>query len=378
MLTENMKANLISYKYSCRDTSPLSNAIMHPFWDWVTKFYPKWLAPNLLTFAGFLLTVLHFLILTYFNPQFDNPGSVPGWAWLLTALLVFLAHTMDGTDGKQARRTGSSSPLGELFDHGCDSWSMFFIPAALLTMCGSYSTPIRLFFLQWILLWTFLSSHWEKYITGVLFLPWAFDFAQLGVILSCILAYKFGFEIFGVPIVFGLSMAVLFEITLLVSFFLVHIPFTMYNLLHDCTPGVSWHRGRGYMEAFRPTIPMATLMIMSTIWVFLSPSDIMSRQPRLFLYGLCTVGSNVCCHLIMAQLCKIRAPFLNWLVVVYSCFALTLCAFRFNGWALSLELPALALLCLVVTIEHVHYAYKVVSEISVALNIPVFRLKTGE
>lgn len=27
---------------------------------------------------------------------------------------------MDAIDGKQARRTGSSSPLGQLFDHGCD------------------------------------------------------------------------------------------------------------------------------------------------------------------------------------------------------------------------------------------------------------------
>jgi len=28
---------------------------------------------------------------------------------------------MDALDGKQARRTGNSTPLGELFDHGCDA-----------------------------------------------------------------------------------------------------------------------------------------------------------------------------------------------------------------------------------------------------------------
>jgi hypothetical protein len=27
---------------------------------------------------------------------------------------------LDNLDGRQARRTGTSSPLGELFDHGCD------------------------------------------------------------------------------------------------------------------------------------------------------------------------------------------------------------------------------------------------------------------
>jgi phosphatidylglycerophosphate synthase len=27
-------------------------------------------------------------------------------------------QTLDAVDGKQARRTGTSSPLGQLFDHG--------------------------------------------------------------------------------------------------------------------------------------------------------------------------------------------------------------------------------------------------------------------
>ena len=34
---------------------------------------------------------------------------------------------LDAIDGKQARRTGSSTPLGELFDHGCDSMSTVFV-----------------------------------------------------------------------------------------------------------------------------------------------------------------------------------------------------------------------------------------------------------
>ena len=36
---------------------------------------------------------------------------------------LFVYQSLDAIDGKQARRTGSSSPLGELFDHGCDSIS---------------------------------------------------------------------------------------------------------------------------------------------------------------------------------------------------------------------------------------------------------------
>ena len=33
-------------------------------------------------------------------------------------LVVMRVQTFDAVDGKQARRTNSSSPLGELFDHG--------------------------------------------------------------------------------------------------------------------------------------------------------------------------------------------------------------------------------------------------------------------
>ena len=35
----------------------------------------------------------------------------------------YYLQSLDAIDGKQARRTGTSSPLGELFDHGCDSLS---------------------------------------------------------------------------------------------------------------------------------------------------------------------------------------------------------------------------------------------------------------
>jgi phosphatidylglycerophosphate synthase len=31
---------------------------------------------------------------------------------------LFIYQSLDAIDGKQARRTGQSGPLGELFDHG--------------------------------------------------------------------------------------------------------------------------------------------------------------------------------------------------------------------------------------------------------------------
>lgn len=57
--------------------------------------------------------------------------DIPSWTFYFMAFAIFAYQTLDATDGKQARRTKSSSPLGQLFDHGCDSFIMqFFIIGA--------------------------------------------------------------------------------------------------------------------------------------------------------------------------------------------------------------------------------------------------------
>ena len=46
---------------------------------------------------------------------------MPQWLWFTFAIGLFVYQSLDAIDGKQARRTGTSGPLGELFDHGCDA-----------------------------------------------------------------------------------------------------------------------------------------------------------------------------------------------------------------------------------------------------------------
>lgn len=47
-----------------------------------------------------------------------NSGDAPRWLYYFNAFSVFWYLHLDCLDGKQARRTKSSSPLGQLFDHG--------------------------------------------------------------------------------------------------------------------------------------------------------------------------------------------------------------------------------------------------------------------
>jgi phosphatidylglycerophosphate synthase len=53
----------------------------------------------------------------------DFEGEIAPWWCYFTAFSFFMYRMLDEMDGKQARRTGNSSPLGFLFDHGCDSFS---------------------------------------------------------------------------------------------------------------------------------------------------------------------------------------------------------------------------------------------------------------
>lgn len=109
-------------------------------------------------------------------------APIPRWTFALAAVNIFLAYTLDGIDGKQARRTQTSGPLGELFDHGLDSYSTVLIPTAMYSIFGRGSQSIsalRMYYLMWNVFINFYLSHFEKYNTGVLFLPWGYDFSML-------------------------------------------------------------------------------------------------------------------------------------------------------------------------------------------------------
>lgn len=56
----------------------------------------------------------------------DGDKGVGRWIFLSWAVGLFLYQSLDAIDGKQARRTGTSSPLGEMFDHGELQLSMRF------------------------------------------------------------------------------------------------------------------------------------------------------------------------------------------------------------------------------------------------------------
>ena len=75
-----------------------------------------------------------------------------------------------------------SSPLGELFDHGLDSsavWLMVLSNVSCFGLGDHSVMQIDFVFIVYFTLFAFNIAHWEKYTTGVLFLPWAYDISQI-------------------------------------------------------------------------------------------------------------------------------------------------------------------------------------------------------
>lgn len=56
------------------------------------------MAPNLITFTGFLLTIVNFILIGYYDYSFEaadiQPNPVPNFVWLLAAINIFLAYTL--------------------------------------------------------------------------------------------------------------------------------------------------------------------------------------------------------------------------------------------------------------------------------------------
>ena len=76
---------------------------------------------------GFILILINFGCLVIYCPTLKE--ECPPWVYLSWVVGIFVYQILDNIDGKQARRTGSSSPLGEIFDHGFyNFFNNFLIP----------------------------------------------------------------------------------------------------------------------------------------------------------------------------------------------------------------------------------------------------------
>uniref|UniRef100_B4F7D7 Selenoprotein I n=2 Tax=Rattus norvegicus TaxID=10116 RepID=B4F7D7_RAT len=370
-------AGFDKYKYSALDTNPLSLYVMHPFWNTIVKVFPTWLAPNLITFSGFMLLVFNFLLLTYFDPDFyaSAPGHkhVPDWVWIVVGILNFVAYTLDGVDGKQARRTNSSTPLGELFDHGLDSWACVYFVVTVYSIFGRGPTGVSVFVLYlllWVVLFSFILSHWEKYNTGVLFLPWGYDISQVTISFVYIVTAVVGVEAWYEPFLFNFLYRDLFTAMIIGCALCVTLPMSLLNFYRSYKSNSLKHNS--IYEAMVPFFSPCLLFTLSTVWILRSPSDILEMHPRIFYFMVGTAFANITCQLIVCQMSSTRCPTLNWLLLPLFLVVATVIV----GTTTSrLESVLLYTLTAAFTLAHIHYGVQVVKQLSRHFQIYPFSLR---
>lgn len=164
VLTEDGMTQIAVHKYKGGTYTYLDHK-MNPIWLWLTNCLPMSMAPNVVSALGGLHCVAAFMVTWMHTPSFTD--NVPNWLLFFNAYCMIVYYTLDCMDGKQARRTGNSSPLGQLFDHGVDCVCLM----AHLSCAHAWSMSGETYWFfgtQAALQFSFFVAQLEEYYTGVL------------------------------------------------------------------------------------------------------------------------------------------------------------------------------------------------------------------
>lgn len=194
------------YKYLCEDASILTPYMKKYFWRHLLALIPRYTSANLMSFVANFGSWAGFAALL---GAFGDVGPGNTAAFLIAGFGIWFYHTMDNIDGSQARRTGTSSPLGEFMDHWFDTFNSFLLPMGIVM---AFQVE------DWVVLpliftsvWAFWATMWEQKITGTIILA---AVSQVEGVILVILVHFFtaimgyGFwtqEIFSFPMVYYLA-----------------------------------------------------------------------------------------------------------------------------------------------------------------------------
>ncbi|PIM98578.1 sn-1,2-diacylglycerol ethanolamine and cholinephosphotransferase [Handroanthus impetiginosus] len=321
-----------------------------------------------------------------YSPQLDSPP--PRWIHFAHGLLLFLYQTFDAVDGKQARRTNSSSPLGELFDHGCDALGCAFEALAFgsTAMCGGST------FWFWVISAVpFYCATWEHYFTNTLILP-AINGPTEGLMLIYMIHFFTAFvgaqwwtQQFGKSIPFLSWVPFINEITmykaalfLMIIFAVIPtISFNVYNV-HKVVQA----RKGSMLLALAMLYPFVVLLGGVLLWDYLSPSDLIVNYPHLVILSIGLAFGFLVGRMILAHLCDepkgLKTNMCMSLFYLPFAIANALTARLNDGIPLVNEFWVLLGFFAYTVMLYLHFATSVTHEITTALGIYCFRITRKE
>lgn len=195
------------YVYKSVNNSLVDRYVLRHWWPVAIRLVPAKAPANAVSMLGNLGVAFAFLILSGLllgpMPVFgrDHP-----WIFAVVALCLFLYQTLDALDGIQARRTGTSGPLGEFVDHWFDSFNAFLIPLGFGLAFPSIP-PIVLIVLTFLLSvtdWVLLRA--VRKTDTLVFPPLSSEEGQVIVQLFCLAVWIFGYDLWNRPVLLGHSV----------------------------------------------------------------------------------------------------------------------------------------------------------------------------
>jgi len=395
---------LLHYRYKGSDDSIVLKYITNPLYNKWVLYFPTWLAPNIITLIGLLFTVFGHCLVALYCPLLQ--GDIPAWVSLYNAFAVLAYQAFDAMDGKQARRTGSGTPLGMLFDHGCDALNttVMAITMAATTQMGASGATMILCAVSWA---GFFAATLEEYYTGELHLPiingpneglhvsaliyvmaacvptsfWTAPAGIAGELLGA--ATPFVRRTLRVNEVIAFILAVVGVITIAynivtmvnaVTRHMATVKSSSKGELHAMTAAEK--SSNSYLVAFSRFIPLIWVIGGFAIWCAYSPTKILDRYPRVLLW---TAGMAVCklvTGIMLAHLCEEEYhPFSRTIALL--CLLLLHELLQISGH-FSQDQAGEDLLLFeafgILVISYVHLVICVISEVSTALGIYVFTI----
>jgi len=317
VLSSSQLKRLGDHKYSCTSSS-LLEPFLQPWWNWVVSQLPFWLAPNLITITGLAVNIITSLVLIYLNP--DGKQETPRWAALLCAVGIFIYQTLDAIDGKQARRTGTSSPLGELFDHGCDSLSTVFVALAACITVGLGVEPWWMFLQCFFGFTLFYCAHWQTYVSGTLrFGKIDVTEAQYGIMFLHILTFLFGGSLWEHHLS-GFPVKYVVVVTIWVA-----QSYTLYTeYISTILKGGSGKNGSTIAgtSVLGPAIPLALVVVPAYVIACKSEEQVFEQNPSLYILAFGLVVAKVTNRLVVAHMTRSEMSYLDSVLIGPSLLAM--------------------------------------------------------
>ncbi|XP_015121616.1 choline/ethanolaminephosphotransferase 1 isoform X4 [Diachasma alloeum] len=364
ILSPGQLKRLSEHKYSCTNAS-LLDAYLQPWWEWLVSKVPLWLAPNLITVVGLIINIATTLILVYYSP--DAKAEAPRWACFLCALGLFIYQSLDSIDGKQARRTGTSSPLGELFDHGCDSVSTVFVAlsACIAVQLGYY--PTWMFFQCFCAMTLFYCAHWQSYVSGSLkFGKIDVTEAQFTIMGIHLISAIFGPQIWMTEILRIGTLSNLVAGIFYAGFIYVFLQFCKVFASGGIGKNGSTIAGTSVLS---PIIPFSLVVVPAYIIYRKSAENVYETHPALYILAFGMVAAKVTNRLVVAHMTKNEMEYLDT-ALIGPCMLFLNQYFNF----FIKEYYVLWLCFIWVTFDFFRYCSQVCLEICDHLKIMLFRI----